>query len=163
MAFKLCCTATPDEMPEFELQRVVGRIVAADFDQTRTRADMLLEIGERGYVVAIRQGRIEAVRPVETPVSGWDFAILGTENAWAEFWQPMPKPRHHDLIALIREGKMHHIPNIMITAKKQGNQLLNEELEKLVRETKVTYEEALSKAIDKPELAKRFGREYFDE
>jgi twitching motility protein PilT len=64
---------------------------------------------------------------------------------------------------LIREGKMHHIANIMLTAKKHGNQMLNEEMEKLVRDGKVTYEEALSKAIDKPELAKRFGREYFEE
>ncbi len=64
---------------------------------------------------------------------------------------------------LIREGKMHQIPNIMLTAKKMGNQLLNEELEKLVKSGKVTYEEALAKSIDKPELAKRFGREYFEE
>jgi hypothetical protein len=71
-----------------------------------TSADMLLEIGEQGWVVAIRSGRIEAVRPVEMRVSRWDFAIRGTEEAWAEFWKPLPKPRHHDLIALIREGKM---------------------------------------------------------
>ena len=71
-----------------------------------THADMLLEIGENGYVVEIRAGRIEAIRPVTLLVSGWDFAIRGTSDAWAEFWKPMPKPRHHDLIALIREGKM---------------------------------------------------------
>ncbi len=75
-------------------------------------AAMLLEIGERGYVVAIRAGRIEAVRPVEMPVSGWDFAIRGTEDAWDQFWKPMPKPRHHDLIALIREGKMRFEGNL---------------------------------------------------
>lgn len=72
-----------------------------------TSADLLLEIGTKGYVVAIRQGRIDKVTPVETNVSQWDFAIRGTAEAWAEFWKPMPKPRHHDLIALIREGKMH--------------------------------------------------------
>lgn len=71
-----------------------------------TRADMLIEIGEAGYVVSIRGGRIEAVRPVELPVAAWDFAIRGTAEAWAEFWKPLPKPRHHDLIALIREGRM---------------------------------------------------------
>lgn len=71
-----------------------------------TSADMLVEIGEAGYVVAIRAGRIESVRPADLPVSAWDFAIRGTAEAWAEFWQPLPKPRHHDLIALIREGKM---------------------------------------------------------
>ncbi len=63
---------------------------------------------------------------------------------------------------LIREGKNHQIANIMITAKKQGNQLLNEELEKLVIADKVEFEEALAKALDKPDLCKRFGREYFE-
>jgi hypothetical protein len=77
-----------------------------------THADMLLEIGENGYVVEIRAGRIEAIRPVTLLVSGWDFAIRGTSDAWAEFWKPMPKPRHHDLIALIREGKMRFEGNL---------------------------------------------------
>jgi len=71
-----------------------------------TDADLLLEVGERGHILAIRRGRIEAVTPVATSVSAWDFAIRGTAEAWEEFWKPKPKPRHHDLIALIREGKM---------------------------------------------------------
>lgn len=77
-----------------------------------TSADMLLEIGERGYILEIRAGRIEAIRPVTLRVSGWDFAIRGTADAWAEFWKPLPKPRHHDLIALIREGKMRFEGNL---------------------------------------------------
>ena len=63
---------------------------------------------------------------------------------------------------LIREGKNHQIANILITAKKMGNQMLNEELEKLVIADKVEFEEALAKALDKAELCKRFGREYFE-
>jgi hypothetical protein len=94
------------------LQRLVNGDPALVRRGRWTRADMLLEIGERGYLVAIRSGRIEAIRPVETPVSGWDFAIRGTEDAWAEFWKPNPKPRHHDLIALIREGKMRFEGNL---------------------------------------------------
>ena len=57
-------------------------------------------------MVAIRAGRIEAIKPVEMNVSKWDFAIRADAEAWAEFWKPVPKPRHHDLIALIREGRM---------------------------------------------------------
>ena len=49
-----------------------------------------------------------------------------------------------------------------MTAKKQGNQMLNEQLEKLVLSDKIEYEEALGKSLDKPDLAKRFGREYFE-
>jgi len=68
----------------------------------------------------------------------------------------------HAVSNLIREGKNHQIFNIMLTAKQQGNQMLNDQLEALVRDGKVEYDEALMKALDKPELAKRFGREYFE-
>ena len=52
--------------------------------------------------------------------------------------------------------------NIMMTAKAQGNMLLNEQLEKLVNDNKIEYEEALMKAIDKTDLAKRFGKDYHE-
>jgi hypothetical protein len=94
------------------LQRLVNGDPALVRRGRWTSADMLLEIGERGYVVAIRSGRIETIRPVEMRVSGWDFAIRGTEDAWDQFWKPMPPPRHHDLIALIREGKMRFEGNL---------------------------------------------------
>ncbi len=68
----------------------------------------------------------------------------------------------HAVANLIREGKNHQIFNIMLTAKNQGNQMLNDQLEALVKDGKAEYEEALMKALDKPELAKRFGREYFE-
>jgi len=88
------------------LQRLVNEDPALLRRGRWTSADMLLEIGDEGHVVAIRSGRIKAITPVEMRVSRWDFAIRGTAEAWAEFWKPVPKPRHHDLIALIREGKM---------------------------------------------------------
>ncbi len=68
----------------------------------------------------------------------------------------------HAVANMVREGKTHQIFNIMLTQKAQGNQLLNDQLEQLVRDGKVDYEEALLKAIDKPELAKRFGKDYFE-
>jgi hypothetical protein len=70
-----------------------------------TNADMGLSIGEREWTVAIREGRV-SVAPVSLRVVAHDFAIHGTEEAWRAFWQKMPPPRHHDLSALIREGKM---------------------------------------------------------
>ena len=70
-----------------------------------TNADMLLGIGEREWIVAIREGRV-SIAPVELRVTAHDFAIRGTEDACRAFWRPMPPPRHHDLSALIREGKM---------------------------------------------------------
>ena len=94
------------------LQRLVNDDPALVRRGRWTCADMLLEIGAQGYVVEIRAGRIETIRPVDTQISNWDFAIRGTADAWAEFWKPLPKPRHHDLIALIREGKMRFEGNL---------------------------------------------------
>ncbi len=68
----------------------------------------------------------------------------------------------HAVSNLVREGKNHQIMNIMMTAKAQGNMLLNEQLEKLVNDNKIEYEEALMKAIDKTDLAKRFGKDYHE-
>ncbi len=58
---------------------------------------------------------------------------------------------------LIREGKTHQIPSSMQTGKAAGNKLLNESLADLVKGGTVEYEEALSKAVDKADLAKRLG------
>jgi hypothetical protein len=69
-------------------------------------ADMLLEIGDTAHVVQIRQGRIADILDANIYVQPHDFAIRGTQEAWQEFWKPMPKPKHHDIIALIRQGKM---------------------------------------------------------
>lgn len=68
----------------------------------------------------------------------------------------------HAVANLIREGKNHQIFNIMLTQKQQGNQLLNDQLEQLVRDGRTEYDEAIMKALDKPEFAKRFGKEYFE-
>ena len=59
---------------------------------------------------------------------------------------------------LIREGKTHQIVSSMQTGKAAGNQLLNESLAELVTRGTVEYQEALSKAVDKADLAKRLGR-----
>jgi twitching motility protein PilT len=59
---------------------------------------------------------------------------------------------------LIREDKLNQIPNLMQTGKAMGNRLLNEELAKLVKMQKVDFKEALSKSLDKSDLATRVGR-----
>ncbi len=48
--------------------------------------------------------------------------------------------------------------SIMQTGKKLGNQLLNDELARLVREDIVSYEEDLSKSLEKAELAKLLNK-----
>ena len=59
---------------------------------------------------------------------------------------------------LIREGKSVQIPNVMQSQKALGNQMLNEELGRLVEQRQVLYEEALAQAVDKTDLARRCGK-----
>ena len=68
----------------------------------------------------------------------------------------------HAVSNLVREGKNHQIMNILMTAKSQGNMLLNEQLEKLVNDNKIEYDEAIMKALDKTDFAKRFGKDYHE-
>lgn len=60
---------------------------------------------------------------------------------------------------LIREGKSHQIASMMTVGRSAGNQLLNEELHRLVTQGAVDYNEALARAVDKSDLARRCGRE----
>jgi twitching motility protein PilT len=56
----------------------------------------------------------------------------------------------------IREGKIHQLPTVMQAGKGIGNQMLNDELARLIDERKVEFEEALAAAVEKEDLAKRY-------
>ena len=58
---------------------------------------------------------------------------------------------------LIREGKTHQVISAMQTGKARGNRVLNEELHRLLKERIITEEEALAKAVDKPDLTAKLG------
>jgi twitching motility protein PilT len=51
--------------------------------------------------------------------------------------------------AMIREGKVQHLANHMLTQKQDGNQLLNDSLLKLVQDGLVDVNDAYFKAVDK--------------
>ena len=58
---------------------------------------------------------------------------------------------------LMRDGKTHQILSAMQTGKARGNKVLNEELLRLVAEDVIAKDEALSKAVDKTDLAGKLG------
>ena len=59
---------------------------------------------------------------------------------------------------LIRKANTAQIQSVMQTQKAAGNRLLNDALQTLVREGKVDYDEAVSKSVDKDDLARRCGK-----
>ena len=66
----------------------------------------LLEIGDRAYLVRIRRGRIEAMAPGPHTKARWTFAVRAAVSAWARFWQPVPPPGAHDLMAMLKRGEL---------------------------------------------------------
>ena len=89
-----------------KLQELVNAYAALVRRGLWLSADMILEVGDARHLVKIREGRILDVSPLPLMAIPFDFAVIGTEEAWHAFWQPVPKPRHHDIMALIRDGKM---------------------------------------------------------
>ena len=66
----------------------------------------LLEIGDTPYLVRIHRGRVEAVDKGPFVMPRWTFALRASQEAWATFWQPIPPPGSHDLIAMIKTGAL---------------------------------------------------------
>ena len=62
---------------------------------------------------------------------------------------------NHAVAHRIRDASTNQIINTMQTGLKEGNILLNASLAKLVNDQVVTEEEALAKALDKPDLERR--------
>ena len=67
--------------------------------------DILLEIGPTPYYVSIESGRIARLERGPRLMRSWSFAIRGSEEAWRQFWQPVPPPQFHDLFALAKRGE----------------------------------------------------------
>jgi hypothetical protein len=65
--------------------------------------DCLLGPIEQPFHVAIRGGRIVDLAPVL--MRSWRFSYRATSLAWAHYWQPMPRPGWHDLLALTKRGE----------------------------------------------------------
>ena len=67
--------------------------------------DFLVEVGETAYHICIERGRIASVTRGPVLMRPWRFAVRASEDAWREFWQPLPRPGYHDLFALTRFGR----------------------------------------------------------
>jgi hypothetical protein len=62
----------------------------------------LLQVGTEGWLVTVEKGRIASVTREGPAMVNHAFALRASREAWAEFWQRLPKPGFHDLIALTK-------------------------------------------------------------
>ena len=54
--------------------------------------------------LTIGAGRVLGTEPGPTLMRSWRFAFRATPEAWAEFWQPVPRAGWHDLLSLTKRG-----------------------------------------------------------
>lgn len=54
--------------------------------------------------IRVHEGRVEAVEKGPFRMRSWRFAIRAEAQAWGRFWEPMPEPGYHDVIAMARLG-----------------------------------------------------------
>ncbi len=57
------------------------------------------------FHASIRQGRIVDLTPAPVLMRSWQFSYRASAAAWAEYWQAMPRPGFHDLLALTKRGE----------------------------------------------------------
>lgn len=56
--------------------------------------------------IAIHHGSVERVETGPVLMRSWCFALRADASTWQRFWQPMPEPGWHDLLALSRYGRL---------------------------------------------------------
>lgn len=64
----------------------------------------LVEADDVPVHVEVHEGRIVSVERGPFRMRAWRFAIRAQSDAWSRFWQPMPEPGYHDVIAMTRLG-----------------------------------------------------------
>jgi hypothetical protein len=57
------------------------------------------------FHATIQKGRIVDLTPAPVLMRSWRFAYRASPAAWAEYWQAMPRPGFHDLLALTKRGE----------------------------------------------------------
>ena len=62
----------------------------------------LLQAGNDGWLVTVEKGRIARVGREGLPIVPHSFALRASREAWTEFFQRVPKPGYHDLIAMTK-------------------------------------------------------------
>ena len=64
----------------------------------------LVGVGDLDIYVTVRNGLIDEAAAGPAPMRSWCFAIRASAEAWRRFWEPVPRPGFHDLLAMTRFG-----------------------------------------------------------
>jgi hypothetical protein len=93
-------------MPEFDSrwierwQKAVNGDDVAKLLGRHFSANVLLEFGDRAYVIHFRDGGIAKVEQGTNAESCYAFALRAPAETWGKFLQPEPAPMYNDIIAM---------------------------------------------------------------
>jgi len=83
-------------------------LLSADLDlQRRGRwldVECRIDIGSAPFFLSIRDGALTALDRGARLMRSSAFCFRGTDEAWTEYWKPVPPPGWHDLFALTKRG-----------------------------------------------------------
>jgi hypothetical protein len=83
-------------------------LLAADHDLMRRgrwlTADCRVDIGSEPFFLSIRDGTLAALDRGSRLMHSTAFAFRATDEAWTQYWKPVPEPGWHDLFALTKRG-----------------------------------------------------------
>ncbi|WP_407493093.1 hypothetical protein [Pseudooceanicola sp. MF1-13] len=65
---------------------------------------LMLQADDHDTAVTIRDGAVMQVTSGPFVLPSWQTRLSASADEWAAFLQPVPKPGHHDIIALLRRG-----------------------------------------------------------
>ncbi|CAN5450149.1 hypothetical protein BH09PSE6_BH09PSE6_18500 [soil metagenome] len=63
-------------------------------------------------LIDVDRGRIDWIE-ASKPLTPWDFSVQGSAAAWTRFWEPMPAPGWHDLLAMNKRGEFRIEGNLL--------------------------------------------------
>jgi hypothetical protein len=66
--------------------------------------DIEIGLGTMPYCLSFERGRIVSLERGPHLLRSFRFAVRGSEEAWQQFWLPLPPPHHHDIFALAKRG-----------------------------------------------------------
>ena len=67
-------------------------------------ATFLVEVGDTAWLLTVHEGRVTRVERGPFLMRDWAFAVRAPAEAWRRFWEPVPAPGFHDLLAMAKFG-----------------------------------------------------------
>ena len=70
----------------------------------RLDVDCRIDVGSEPFFLAIRDGALASLERGAKLMRSSSFSLRATDEAWTNYWKPIPAPGWHDLFALTKRG-----------------------------------------------------------